>query len=39
MTMVAEECKAVREGVGLLDITGFSRFEVSGPNAEAGSTG
>jgi dimethylglycine dehydrogenase len=33
--MVAEECKAVREGVGLLDITGFSRFEVSGPNAES----
>jgi dimethylglycine dehydrogenase len=28
----------VREGVGLLDITGFSRFEVTGPNAEAGST-
>jgi dimethylglycine dehydrogenase len=33
--IVAEECKAVREGVGLLDISGFSRFEVSGPNAEA----
>ncbi len=32
--IVAAECKAVREGVGLLDITGFSRFEVSGPNAE-----
>jgi dimethylglycine dehydrogenase len=25
----------VREGVGLLDISGFSRFEVTGPNAEA----
>ena len=24
----------VRGGVGLLDITGFSRFEVTGPNAE-----
>jgi dimethylglycine dehydrogenase len=33
--IVAKECKAVREGVGLLDISGFSRFEVSGPNAEA----
>ena len=33
--IVGEECKSVRSGVGLLDITGFSRFEVSGPNAEA----
>ncbi len=33
--IVAEECRAMREGVGLLDITGFSRFEVTGPNAEA----
>ena len=33
--IVADECKAVREGVGLLDISGFSRFEVTGPNAEA----
>ncbi len=33
--IVAEECKAIREGVGLLDITGFSRYEISGPNAEA----
>jgi dimethylglycine dehydrogenase len=32
--VVAEECKAVREAVGLLDISGFSRFEVSGPDAE-----
>ena len=32
--IVADECKAVREGVGLLDISGFSRFEVTGPNAE-----
>ncbi len=31
--IVAQECRAVREGVGLLDITGFSRFEVTGPNA------
>ena len=33
--IVAEECKAVREKVGLLDITGFSRYEVTGPDAEA----
>lgn len=32
--LVAAECKAVRENVGLLDISGFSRFEVTGPNAE-----
>ncbi len=33
--IVATECKAVRENVGLLDISGFSRFEVSGDGAEA----
>ena len=33
--IVAAECKAVRENVGLLDISGFSRFEVSGAGAEA----
>ncbi len=33
--IVAQECKAVREAVGLLDISGFSRFEVSGAGAEA----
>ncbi|MEM1131265.1 MAG: glycine cleavage T C-terminal barrel domain-containing protein, partial [Pseudomonadota bacterium] len=33
--IVAEECKAAREAVGLLDISAFSRYEVSGPNAEA----
>ena len=27
--------RGARENVGLLDITGFSRFEVSGPHAEA----
>ncbi len=32
--VVAEECRAVRENVGLLDISGFSRYEISGPNAE-----
>lgn len=33
--IVARECKAVRGGVGLVDISGFSRFEVKGPNAQA----
>jgi dimethylglycine dehydrogenase len=33
--IVAEECRAVREHIGLLDITGFSRFEVTGAGAEA----
>ena len=33
--IVAEECRAVREGVGLIDISGFSRFEVSGAGARA----
>ncbi|WP_293451048.1 FAD-dependent oxidoreductase [Planktotalea sp.] len=33
--IVAAECKAVRENVGLLDISGFSRFEVSGEGTEA----
>lgn len=32
---VREEVRAVRERVGLLDLTGFSKFEVSGPGAEA----
>lgn len=33
--IVAAECKNVRENVGLLDISGFSRFEVSGDGAAA----
>jgi dimethylglycine dehydrogenase len=33
--IIAEECRAVRENVGLLDISGFSRFEVTGDGAEA----
>ncbi|MBC6416957.1 MAG: FAD-dependent oxidoreductase, partial [Rhodospirillales bacterium] len=33
--LVAGECKAVREAAGLLDISGFSRYEVTGPKAEA----
>ncbi|MGP6087948.1 GcvT family protein [Antarctobacter jejuensis] len=33
--VVGAECRHVREKVGMVDITGFSRFEVTGPNAEA----
>ncbi|MEM1429161.1 MAG: FAD-dependent oxidoreductase [Pseudomonadota bacterium] len=33
--IVAEECKVTRQAAGLLDISGFSRFEVTGPDAEA----
>jgi len=32
---VAEECKAVRERVGLLDLGGFTKLIVEGPNAES----
>ncbi len=32
--IVKNECLNVRTGVGLLDISGFSRFEVTGTNAE-----
>jgi dimethylglycine dehydrogenase len=32
--IVGNECRQVRSGVGILDISGFSRYEVSGPGAE-----
>ncbi len=32
---VKAECKAVREAVGLLEISNFAKYEVSGPDAEA----
>lgn len=31
---VKEECEAVRYGVGVLDLPGFSRFKVQGPGAD-----
>jgi len=31
--IVKQECLAVRNAVGLLDISGFSRFQISGPNS------
>lgn len=33
--IVGKECRAVRAGVGVLDISAFSRYEVTGPKAEA----
>ena len=33
--MVGEEVKAVREGVGILDLPGFSKFMIEGEGAEA----
>ena len=31
---VANECRAVREAVGLIEISTFAKYEVTGPNAE-----
>jgi dimethylglycine dehydrogenase len=33
--LVAEECAAVRERVGVLDLPGFTKIDVEGPGAEA----
>ncbi|MEQ9260829.1 MAG: FAD-dependent oxidoreductase [Roseovarius sp.] len=33
--VVAEECRAVRERVGIMDISAFTKVEVAGPGAEA----
>ena len=33
--IVGEECRTAREGVGLIDIAPFSRYEVTGPKAES----
>ncbi len=32
--IVGDECRQVRSGVGILDISSFSRYEVTGPDAE-----
>lgn len=32
---VANECKAVRERVGVMDLSSFAKYEVSGPDAES----
>ncbi len=36
---VGRECRAVREGVGVLDQSSFAKFVVSGPGAEEGLAG
>jgi dimethylglycine dehydrogenase len=33
--VVRDECRAVRERVGLLDLSGFAKYEVRGPHAQA----
>ena len=33
--LVAEECRAVRERVGLMDMSSFAKYDVSGPDAAA----
>ncbi len=33
--MVAAECRAVREAVGIMDISAFTKVEISGPDARA----
>ena len=33
--IVGEECRKTRQGVGIIDISGFSRYQVTGPRAEA----
>ncbi|MGD2008390.1 MAG: FAD-dependent oxidoreductase, partial [Cellvibrionales bacterium] len=32
---VQEECRGVRERVGVIDLTGFAKYDVCGPDAEA----
>lgn len=34
-SVVAEECRAVRERVGVLDLSSFAKYDVTGPDAEA----
>jgi dimethylglycine dehydrogenase len=33
--LIGQECRAVREAAGLIDISGYSRYTVSGPRAAA----
>jgi dimethylglycine dehydrogenase len=32
--IVAEECRAVRQGVGLIEVSGYAKYEVTGAGAE-----
>lgn len=33
--LIAKECRAVRERVGIMDLSSFAKFDVTGPGAEA----
>ncbi len=33
--LIGEECRQVRTGVGIVDISGYARYEVTGPGAES----
>ena len=33
--IIGDECRAVRETAGLLEITGYAKYEIKGPGAEA----
>ncbi|KIC09639.1 aminomethyltransferase [Leisingera sp. ANG-M1] len=33
--IIAEECRAVREQAGIMDLSSFAKFDVTGPGAEA----
>ena len=33
---VGEECRAVRAGVGILEIANYSKYEIAGQGAEVG---
>lgn len=35
LDLVAAECRAVRERVGIMDLSSFAKFDVTGPGAEA----
>ena len=37
--VVREECLAVRNHVGIMEISGFGKYEVSGPGADAATGG
>jgi dimethylglycine dehydrogenase len=34
-SVVGDECRAVREGVGLTEVSNFAKYEIKGPGAEA----
>ncbi|TMJ41836.1 MAG: FAD-dependent oxidoreductase, partial [Alphaproteobacteria bacterium] len=32
--IIGDECRAVRNGVGVIEITGYAKYEITGPSAE-----